>query len=55
MRVAAVNDHINAIEPAFEKALVGLKLELVRHDTCSICEHAVFGDDGITFDATRRG
>jgi hypothetical protein len=55
VRVAAVYDHINAIEAAFEKALVGLKLKLVRHDTRSIREHAILGDDGITFDATRKG
>ena len=33
MRVAAVNNYIDAIEPTFEKALVRRKLELVRHDT----------------------
>jgi len=49
-----VYDHINAIEAAFEKALVGLKLKLVRHDTRSIREHAVLGYDSITFDAIKK-
>ena len=54
MGMAAVDDHINAVEAAFEKALVGLTPELVRHDTRNICEHAVLGDDGITFNAIRK-
>jgi hypothetical protein len=47
--------HINPVEPAFEEMLIGLELERVRHDTCGIREHAIFGDNGITFDATRTG
>src|SRR5665213_2670557 len=50
MRVAAMRDHIDTVKAVFEKALVGLKLELIRHDTGRIGEHAVFRDDGITFD-----
>src|ERR1022692_1339689 len=53
MRVAAMYHHINPIEPAFEKALIGLEFELVWHDACRIRKHAVLGDDGITFDTTR--
>ena len=33
MGVAAMHHHINPIEPAFEEALIGLELELVRHNT----------------------
>ncbi len=48
-------DHIDAVEPTFEEALVGLKLERVRHGTPSAREHSVLGDDGITFDAMSKG
>jgi hypothetical protein len=55
MRVAPVNHDVDPVEPAFEEALIGLELERVRHDTRGIREHAILGDDGITFDATGRG
>src|SRR5476651_602010 len=55
MRVAPTNHHIDPVEPEFEKLLVGLELELVRHDTCRVLKHAVLGDNGVTFDATWTG
>jgi hypothetical protein len=33
MRVAAMHHHIDLIEPAFEKVLISLELELIRHNT----------------------
>ena len=50
-----MHHHIDPVEPAFEEVLIGLELERVRHDTRGIREHAILGDDGITFDATRTG
>jgi hypothetical protein len=50
-----MHHHIDPVEPAFEEVLIGLELERVRHDTRGIGEHAILGDDGITFDATRMG
>lgn len=55
VRMAAVRHHIDRVEPALEEALIGVELELVRHDAGRIREHAVFGDNGITFDAGRPG
>src|ERR1700730_1431083 len=55
MRVAPMHHHIDPVEPAFEKVPVGLELEPVRHDTYGIREHAILGDNGITFDVTRTG
>ena len=52
VRVATMHHNINAIEPAFEEVLIGLKFELIRYNTSRIREHAVLGDNGITFDAT---
>jgi hypothetical protein len=55
MRVAPVHHDIDPVEPAFEEVPIGLELERVRHDTRGIREHAILGDDGITFDATGHG
>jgi hypothetical protein len=55
MRVAPMHHHIDPVEPAFEEVLIGLELERVRHDTRGIRDHAILGDDGITFDSTRTG
>jgi hypothetical protein len=51
--MAAMRHHIDRVEPALEEALIGVEPELVRHDAGRIREHAVFGDNGITFDAGR--
>src|ERR1039458_9818200 len=53
MRMAPMHHHIDLVEPAFEEVLIGLELERVRHDTRGIRKHAIFGDDGVTFDTTR--
>ena len=53
VRMAAMRHHIDRVEPALEEALIGVELELVRHDAGRIREHAVFRDNGITFDAGR--
>jgi hypothetical protein len=50
-----MHDHIDPVETALEKVLIGLELELLRHDARCIGEHAVLGDNGITFDATGTG
>jgi hypothetical protein len=55
MRMAPMYHHIGPVEPAFEKVPIDLELERVWHDTRGIREHALLGDDGITFDATRTG
>src|SRR5664279_590337 len=55
MGVASMHYHNDPVEPALEELSVGLELELVRHDTCRVCKHAILGDDSITFDATRTG
>jgi len=51
--MAAVHHHIDRVEAALEEALIGLELERVRHDAGRVREHAVVGDDGITFDTGR--
>src|SRR6185312_5298983 len=51
VRVAAVHHHVDAVEAVLEEALVGLELELVRHDADRIRQHAVLGDDGEALDA----
>ncbi|HUI22691.1 MAG TPA: hypothetical protein VLZ74_16865 [Methylocella sp.] len=48
-----MHHHIDPVEPAFEEVLICLELERVGHDTRSIREHAILGDDGITFDTKR--
>jgi|APPan5920702963_1055757.scaffolds.fasta_scaffold333558_1 hypothetical protein len=53
MRVTSVHNHIDAIESALEKDLIGFKLERVRHDASRVRKHAVFGDYGISFDTVR--
>ena len=53
MRMSSVHDHIDAIESAFKKDLIGFKFERVGHDASRIRKHAVFGDDGISFDTVR--
>ena len=45
--------NIDPVEPAFEEVLIGLVLERIRHDSFGIRNHAILGDNGITFDATR--
>ena len=47
--------HIDPVERAFEELVIGLELERVRHDTRGIRDHAIRGDDGITFDSARTG
>ena len=42
--------HIDPVERAFEELVIGLELERVRHDTRGIRDHAIRGDDGITFE-----
>src|SRR5579863_331813 len=53
MGVAPVHHHDGCVEPAFEELPVGLELQRVRHDARGIREHAILGDDGVTFDAAR--
>ena len=43
------------VEPVREEALVGLELELLRHDAGGIRQHPVHRDDGISFDAAGTG
>src|SRR5580700_10159689 len=50
-----MHHYVDPVEPAFEEVLIGLELERVRHDTRGIRDHAILGDDGITFDSTRTG
>lgn len=51
--MASVHDYIDAIESALKKDLIGFKFEGVRHYAARVREHAVFGDNGISFDAVR--
>ena len=53
LRVAPVYDDIDRIQSLFEKALIGIELQRVWHNPGRIRQHAVLGDDGITFDTTR--
>ena len=55
VRMAAMHHHIDRVERALEEALISVELELVRHDAGRFREHAVFGNNGITFDAGRPG
>ncbi len=51
VRVGAMHHRFDAVEPEREEALVGLELELFRHDAGRIGDHAVARNDGITLDA----
>ena len=52
--MTSVHDHIDAIEAAFKKDLIGFGLRVESGMTHSrIRKHAVFGDDGISFDTVR--
>ena len=51
--MASVHDYIDAIKSAFKKDLIGFKFEGVWHYAGRVREHAVFGDNGISFDAVR--
>ncbi|HEV8014925.1 MAG TPA: hypothetical protein VGP48_05310 [Stellaceae bacterium] len=53
MRVAAMHHRIDAVEPAFEEAPIGVEFEGIGHDADSICQHAILRDDGVAFDAAR--
>jgi hypothetical protein len=55
MRVAAMHYHIDPVESAFEEVPIGLELERVRDHARGVREHAILGDNGIPFDATRTG
>ena len=55
MGVTPMHHNIDSVEPAFEKVLISLELKRIRYDTRGIREHAILGDDGITFDATSTG
>jgi hypothetical protein len=55
MRVAPMHHRIDAVESAFEEVLIGLELERVWHNAAGISQHAIFGYEGITFDAMRTG
>src|SRR3984893_16915010 len=48
-----MDHHVDPVELAFEEVLIGLELERVRHDARGIRDHAILGDDGITFDSAR--
>jgi hypothetical protein len=51
--MTSVHDHIDAIESAFKKDLIGFEFERVRHDASRVRKHAVFRNDGISFDTVR--
>src|SRR6202035_4674637 len=55
MRVAAMHYHVDPVESAFEEMPIGLELERVRDHARGVREHAILGDNGIPFDATRMG
>ncbi len=45
-----MHHRIDAIEPGFEEAAVGLEFERGWHDAGGIRDHAIFGNDGVPFD-----
>jgi hypothetical protein len=53
MTPTVAHHHIDPVKPTFEEGLIGLELERIRHDTRGIRKHPIFGDYGITFNATR--
>jgi hypothetical protein len=44
--------HIYPVEAVLEKAFIGLELERFWHDAVGIRDHAIFGDDCVTFYST---
>ena len=48
--MAAMHDHIDTVQSVLEEALIGFEFEGFRHNPCGIGQHAVFGDNGVTFD-----
>ena len=53
MRMTSMQDYVDAVESTLEKELISFELERVRHDASRVRKHAVFGDDGISFDTVR--
>src|SRR5690348_526721 len=51
VRMTAVHDHVDGVEPVFEETLVGLEFERIRHDAGGVGQHAVLRHDGKTLDA----
>jgi hypothetical protein len=52
LRVAPMYRHIYSVEAVLEKAFIGLELERFWHDAVGIRDHAIFGDDRLTFYST---
>lgn len=48
-----MHNDVDTIETAFEEGLIGPEFQRIRHNTCRVREHAVLGNDGITFDTMR--
>ena len=49
-----MQDQVGAVEGGGEERFVALEFQFVRHDIARVGEHAVRGDDDITFDTQRR-
>jgi len=52
--MAAMHDDGGAIEAGLEEALIGVVADGLRHLAFGVGEHAVGGNDDITFDAAHR-
>ena len=50
----AVDDGRGMVERILEEALIGLVADRIRHLAFGVGEHAVGGNDDITFDAAHR-
>ena len=51
VRMAPVNDDGGPIELGLKESLVGIVADSVRHHAFGVRDHALRGDDGVTFDA----
>jgi hypothetical protein len=52
MRVSPMYRHIYFVKAVLEKAFIGLELKRFWHDAVGIRDHAIFGDDCVTFYST---
>ncbi len=48
-----MHDQVGVVEGVGEELLVALELQSVRHHAIGVRQHAVGGDDDVTFDAQR--
>src|SRR5678815_4059053 len=49
--MASMYHHVNRVQAVLKKLLIRIEPERVRHEPCCIGNHAISGDDGVTFNS----